>query len=73
MILNEMIKLAYLILFPQQRKLVIVNGRFHHLHFQVVDAEIEVPKPEHDTVTRRVCHHQYTLNRTEFTQELFKR
>lgn len=44
----------YLILFPQHRKLVVINGWFYHLHIQVINAEIEIPKPEHHTVQKGV-------------------
>lgn len=42
----------YLILFPQHWKLVVIDGWFHHLHIQVINAEIEIPKPEHHTVRK---------------------
>lgn len=42
----------YLILFPQHWKLVVIDGWFYHLHVQVINAEIEIPKPEHNTVKK---------------------
>lgn len=42
--------LYYLIFFPQHGELAVIDGWFYHLHFQVINSEIEIPEPEDHTV-----------------------
>lgn len=39
----------HLIPLPQQRQLIAVDGAFHHVDVVVLDAEVQIPEPEHNT------------------------
>ena len=44
---RDEVEMSHLVFLPQNRILVVVDGSLHHMHFQVVDAEIQIPEPEH--------------------------
>lgn len=40
---------SHLIPLPQQRQLIAVDGTFHHMDVIVLDAEVQIPEPKHNT------------------------